>query len=181
MASTLLPCFKMLQLYLIDGHFSYPKFQKIQKILDYLDFGFPNKIIAKAVAPKPPLPQTETNYSYLSFRRKLQREKKLRIGQNNQAQDGDRFDFQQTLSFIICSLYYISMLNDIPICAITVEDCCSNNWKFGTRAEKETFISSESKPHPYSLMTCIFLLLFLIPLFLFQLALLCGLPWWLRW
>ena len=47
----------------------------------------------------------ETNYSFLSFRGKLQTEKKKQeLVRTNKAQDGGRSDFQQTISLIIHSV-----------------------------------------------------------------------------
>ena len=68
----------------------------------------------------------KTNYCYLSFKRKLQREKNKNWLEPTRPDRG-RFDFQKNLSLVICSLYYISMLNDTPTNATPVDGCHDNN------------------------------------------------------
>ena len=65
---------------------------------------------------------------------------------NQLVQDSGRFGFQWTLNFIICSLSYISMLNDTPTSVQTVDHCRNKNLKPNTRAEGSVIFWVQTTP-----------------------------------
>ena len=95
--------------------------QKNTNLLSYSsEVRSPTQVITKAIIPELytwSLPQVETNYSYLNFKRKLQRGKQwLELTRPKLVE-------VLILTLIIWSLYFISMLNDTPTNTVTVNNC----------------------------------------------------------